>query len=342
MDVAASKDGGKRLRPVIINSMWRTGSTYLAKQFANSPDYELFYEPAHEACASPALQLRSEAEENERLSTMRHPTFEQPLFANYLQPDPLDGRPLFAKFDPGPSNRLVYEPCEPGSTSPLVPFLAACDRAASAKGRVACFGFCRSGLQHAGWDHAIAGARVIYLQRDPREQFASYGWPGTIYFVSLTIAQLLQSRSLGPVVDEVLPGLLPRAARPILRTLRAGDSLNMQRLGRMVALTLPVERIYALFHLSWLVSNRSGAKSASRVFSITRIAQDRALRESLEGEFSIRFADLRATPATLREGFAYARIEREIEILAERYLGDLLPAAMSRHAVREFEESACS
>ncbi|KHK92993.1 hypothetical protein [Novosphingobium malaysiense] len=305
------------MQAVIANSMWRTGSTYLARQFVDNPRYRLFYEPAHEDRQSP--DLPDKEEEKARRKVMNHPTFEEPLARRYLEPDPRDNTPLYERFDPRTSFVDTYEPEARGLQS----FLLACRRNAEARGQIPFFGFCRSGLQHRTWDNLIHGAKVIYLWRDPREQFGSYGWPKNTYFIPSTLAQVLLSRTLEPAVDAIMHPFASRSARALLRRVPPENSLTMQRVGRALGAMLSTGRIYALFYLSWLVSNRSGAETADHVFSLSQLVEDPVLREEVEQAYDLRFDNLRPTPDRVEEAIAYDQIEREVEHIVTAKLVEL-------------------
>lgn len=303
---------------IIANSMWRTGSTYLAKQFADAPRYKLYYEPCHEVISRASTISMSRKERINLRNKMRHPQFDGPLIAAFQQKDELTGRAISEFFDPASSFGHVYN----DASESTVAYLTAAARTAEANGRVAFFGFCRSGLQHKTWDKLFEGQH-FYLWRDPREQFRSYGWDaGNFYFVPAMMSQLLLSKPLAPIVDRLASPWRARTVRAMLRRVPARSSITFLRLGRLFAAQLSMKSVYSLFYLSWLTSYLSNTKTTDLAFSLSELAKDKVLLERLENDYNISISGLRATPTETVEGIDYADAEREVEGLVARFLTD--------------------
>jgi hypothetical protein len=301
---------------VIANSMWRTGSTYLAKQFADAPQYKLYYEPCHEVIAKASSISMTRNERINLRNKMRHPQFDGPLIAAFKEKDELTGRPISDLFDPASSFCHVYN----DASEKTVEYLTAAARAAEASDQIAFFGFCRSGFQHNSWDNLFEGQH-LYLWRDPREQFRSYGWErGNFYFVPAMMSQLLLSKPLAPIVDRLVSPWRTKTVRLILRQVPVRSSISFLRLGRLFAAQLPLERVYSLFYLSWLTSYLSNTNSTELAFSLSELAKDKVLLERLENDYNISISGLRATPKETVEGIDYASAENEVEALVDRFL----------------------
>ncbi len=301
--------GPRQERAVIANSMWRTGSTYLANLFATAPKYELFYEPLHENIADAEHIVTDVEEQKQRLKDMRHPEMTTHVIDIYKERDPKTDEVLGNLYDPASAFRNVYNEASEECNE----YLLAAARISRSSGQIPFFGFCRSGLQHQSWDRLFRG-KHIYLWRDPREQFRSYGWTeDNRYFIPGTIAQLLLSRPLARIVNALTSTWQANAMRMVVNRVPDRSRLVMLRVGRLFAAQLSLERVYALFYLSWLASYRSGVQTAEIDFTLNQVAEDGALREEIEGEFDISFAKLRQTPADTVEGIDYAAIENEVE-----------------------------
>ncbi len=322
---AAHPTKSTREKAVIANSMWRTGSTYLANLFATAPKYELFYEPLHENIADAEHIETNPEEQKKRLKEMRHPEMATSLIDIYKERDPKTDEVLGNLYDPASAFRNVYNEASEECNE----YLLAAARISRSSGQVPFFGFCRSGLQHQSWDGLFRG-KNIYLWRDPREQFRSYGWTeDNRYFIPGTMAQLLLSRPLAPIVNALSSSWRANGMRMIINRIPDRSRLAMLRVGRLFAAQLSLERVYALFYLSWLASFRSGVQTAEIDFTLNQVAEDTSLREEIEGEFDISFDKLRQTPAEVVEGIDYAAIESEVERQFEALLiaDDGSPAA---------------
>lgn len=71
-----------RNRPVFIQAMWRTASTYVWRKFRAQPGYRCYYEPLHEMLIKPREQVLSVGDEG-RTSGLRHPPIDRPYFAEF-------------------------------------------------------------------------------------------------------------------------------------------------------------------------------------------------------------------------------------------------------------------
>lgn len=296
---------------VLAHAMWRSGSTWLASRFAASPRYRLFYEPDHEYAASLKAIRRAASQQAGKLAALHHPDVGGGYFDAYERVDRQTGLPLWRLAAPEAALRDVY-----GQASPrYLAFLAACARAATEEGRVAFLGFCRSGTQHRAIDAGTGqrGAR-IHLWRDPREQFCSYGWPGNDYFIPGTLLQLLSApRTRAVALALAAPRGWRRGGAWVVPALPVGRVTMAYRLGRRLATGLSVEQAYALFYLSWLISQESARAGAQWRFSLRGLAGDAALQAALEDRFGISLAGLAPGPPPPPLPFDAAAIEARVE-----------------------------
>lgn len=285
--------------------MWRSGSTYLASQFARSARYMLFYEPLHEGVGRKPSKARVCDRSRER--NLRHPEIEGGYFGAYEQVDPLTGHPLTDCFAPEASLRTVYG--RPSRAT--IDYLRALDRCARGAAQSAFLGFCRAGTQMP-MAQAKLGGRGLHLWRDPRAQFASYDWPRNDYFMAGTLLQLARSEPLA----DAARALAPRPLRaPLLRLaslLPDRQARSKYRIARLVSRGMTEDESYALFYLSWLASFEAGRAVSEFSFSLTQLAQDAALRSAVEAHYGVGFEDLRETPAAPPQPIAYDRIEASV------------------------------
>jgi hypothetical protein len=291
--------------PIFAHAMWRSGSTYLASRFAASERYLMFYEPCHEGIGRKPSRARTRDRSRDR--QLRHPGLDGGYFGAYDQLDPVSQRPLTAFFAPDISLRTVYAT----ASDATVRYLEALNRCAQSQGKTAFFGFCRSGTQGAAAQARLSG-RGLHLWREPRAQFTSYDWPANDYFMTGTLLQLAHSRRHAGLARRFAPGAL---ASPLLRLallLPDRHARTQYRLARPVARQLTAEQSYALFYLSWLLSNHAGRSAAQLSFSLSGLAADAGLRARVEAEFGIRFDDLRATPDRHAPGISYDAIEADV------------------------------
>lgn len=301
---ALVRDEGNQA-PIFADAMWRSGSTYLASRFAATGRYMLFYEPCHEGVGRRPSAARDRDRSRDR--KLRHPDLEGGYFGAYEQRDPLTRKTLSALHAPDTSLRSVFNE---GSDSAAA-FYGALDRVARAQGKVAFLGFCRSGTQTGRAQEAL-GARGLHLWRDPREQFASYGWPDNDYFLTGTALQLGYSRQYGPLARSLAPTLYAAARMKLAALLPDRYARQQYRLARSVAADLAVEQAYAVFYLSWLISYRAGATQHVLSFSLTNLAEYADQRARVEEAFGIDFADLRPTPSHVRPDIDYDSFEAEV------------------------------
>lgn len=292
--------------PVLFaDAMWRSGSTYLASRFAQSGRYMLFYEPCHEGVGRKPTAARDR--DRSRTRDLRHPELEGGYFSTYDRLDPQSGQPLRTLHAPDMAVRNVYNE---GSDA-AADFLCALVRLAQAERKIAFLGFCRSGIQTARL-RALLGGEGVHLWRDPRTQFASYGWPGNDYFMAGTLLQLAFSAHYAALAADLAPDAMRALRLRLARRLPDFRTRDRYRLIRPLAAQLTAERSYALFYLSWLLSYRAGVTGHAMSFSLTQLCDDAAMRQRVTNAYGISFPDLRPTPERVIEGIDYDAVEAEV------------------------------
>jgi hypothetical protein len=152
-------------RPVLIQTLWRTGGTYLAFRLREANPVSLFYEPLHEDFSRhPRARWDAWAAAGMQRE-LGHP---QAAF-HYLTDFPTDEAGLV----PGHREAFAWQPfvLAPGDASPdLATYL---DGLVRSTPRRAVFKFCRATLRSA-WIEDLLDGITIYVLRDPADMIAAY------------------------------------------------------------------------------------------------------------------------------------------------------------------------
>jgi len=310
--------------PIFLHSMWRTGSSYLLSRFDADPAYLTFYEPFNGEISNATLRRRAARDYDERHVALGHPTASDGYFARYDEVDPQTDRPLW-KF--AHASLPLYDVYN-GLSRKGTMLLQSCCRVAEAQGRIPVFGFCHSGLQIPAMREAFGGSH-IYLSRKVLDQFWSYSPLNNDFFIAATTLQLLASAVWRPVAQTLVPHLgnwqlvwRGTAARTMSHRLA-------MRLGRQIWRTLMPEEMFALYYLSWLVSNRHGDAHCDMTVSLAGLKDSSRTRSAFERSFGIRLANL--SPAPPKLGLApidYDGIMQRVERLAD--IVDHIPPSAPR------------
>lgn len=277
--------------PVFLHAMWRTGSSYLLSRFAAEEAYLPFYEPFNGEIGSRRLRGKAEKDYTQRLEALRHPSAGDGYFEVYDERDPLSGQELWRLAAPCLPLHDVYN----GLSKQGAGLLEACIRLARSHGRAAVLGHCHSGLQILDMRRRFGG-RHLYLTRPAREQFFSYAPLSNDFFMAATILQLLSSSPLQEHARALAPSLATMPASLLVPFVREVPHWVAMRLGRSLWRRLDYEEMYALFYLSWLVSNQAGQRQCDEIFSLTELREDAARRSAIETRYGISFAGLTQTP----------------------------------------------
>ncbi|WP_417257203.1 hypothetical protein [Celeribacter halophilus] len=300
---------------VYAHSMWRTGSTALARRFLDSTDYLVFYEPFHEVCGSGDRLLRAQKVRQSPAEKLRHPEWIGGYFDNFLLKDPKTGKPLYELYDPSCAVRSVYHK---GPTQHALDYIEACKRVANEQGKNAFLGFCRSGMQQQSLKPE-AGETAFYLYREPRSQFLSYDYPNNDYMIPGTLFQLAHSSELRPYIREILTQRYRLALLDVTRTLgKRGPMLTSYRWARLLARDLDMDEAYRLFFLSYEVSRRTAQRAGYPFFSIDSLCgHDRA---RFEETYGISLDGLHPNTRELHDTERYTSMEQDVLCLLGDYL----------------------
>jgi hypothetical protein len=289
--------------------MWRTGSSYLLSRFSADERYFSVYEPYNGELSSARQRHRAAQSYAHKREALRHPAVDGGYFGMFNAADPADGRPLWRLSHPRLALHDVYNQALSAQGLAL---LNACERVARSRQQRAVFGFCHSGLQIDAMAAAMGGEH-LYLYREPREQFHSYGPHTNDFFVAATVMQLMASAPLRATACRISPWLRSHGAALAQPFTRHAPHWLAMRWGRRLWRRMPMAEQYAQFYLSWLASNAAAARGCSLRFSLADLQADSTLRDTLAARYGIGFAGLNHRPtATNTLGLDFAPIEAHV------------------------------
>jgi hypothetical protein len=206
------------LRPVVIQTMWRTGGTYLAFALREQNPVALFYEPLHEDYSKFTQAQWDGFAAIGDAASRGHPIKR----FHYLTDFPfLPGAGVV-----GHSSDFAYRRFRLGrddEAPALGDYLSGLVASAAAQGRRPLFKFCRAFLRHS-WLERRLDPITVFLARRPAGMRASYARTGP-YFDSGYLRMLSQNRNdpaLAPLFAHVAD-LHPEFSRADPDA--AGDSL---------------------------------------------------------------------------------------------------------------------
>lgn len=196
MQAAADSSTG---RPIFVQAMWRTGSTYVWKKFRDQPAYRAYYEPLHQVLSKTRAEANATCEPETR-AALRHPPVESPYFAEYPFTD--GGVEYFHKAFS--YERYVLGVDEADDT--LRRYLANLIAHAERQGQRPVFQFNRA-LLRSGWLARTFGGTQILVLRRPLHVWKSYARFAGQPFESTTGLILGQNQHKFPFAQ--LPRWLP-------------------------------------------------------------------------------------------------------------------------------------
>lgn len=251
-------------RPVFLHSLFRSGSTYLFSVFRrSSTGYYCYEEPLSELFLTMDPRLFESMPFTREIGrSMRHPDLDRPYKHEY-RPIREHVARCFRKAFPFDLYFLGEQDDEPDLQQYIALLLA------SATGRPL-LQFCRSSFRTA-WLHAHFDAVNLYLWRNPRDQWTSYGV--SAYFSLTTLLTLGLPRR--PKLMEDLAdgaGIVPYHAPDIRDELRYYGS---------VAERLRPELGYFAFYAIWALAYLQNIGRADATIAIDQLSASSDYRRSL-------------------------------------------------------------
>jgi hypothetical protein len=187
-------------RPIVIQTMWRTGGTYLAFALRDQNPVALFYEPLHEDYSRHTQADWDGFAALGSGAARGHPakSFHYLTDFPFLPGAGVAGhRPEFAYRD----FRLTRDDEAPA----LAAYLRGLVEDAGSRGRRPLFKFCRGFLRQP-WLEAALDPVTIYLARHPAGMLASYDRTGPGYFYSGYVRILKENQGdpvLAPIYEAI-------------------------------------------------------------------------------------------------------------------------------------------
>ncbi|MGA9883954.1 MAG: hypothetical protein WBQ34_09575 [Candidatus Acidiferrales bacterium] len=301
-----------RNRPVFIQAMWRTASTYVWRKFRAQPGYRCYYEPLHEMLVKPRERVLSVGDER-RTSSLRHPAIDRPYFAEF--PFACEGG---AKFFQKPLSYERYCLREGDKDNALHRYISNLIAHASRHKQRAVLQFNR-GLLRAGWLTRKFSPVNILVLRKPANVWKSFLSFSDGSFTGALCIVLGQNKAKWPL--NVLPDWLDLPCR--MGATVEDDYVAYSSISGELA-----SRMYPSFFDFYLAAILHSARYADCILDVdeisvnpsARAAAQRRLREfGIEVDFSdCSVPSYALETAQEREWLAY-------EDFARRFLRALLP-----------------
>jgi len=249
-------------RPIFIQAMWRTGSTYVWKKFRDQPRYRAYYEPLHECLIQTKEQVEAASGADKQIA-MRHPGIEKFYFAEY--PFTKDGGvEHFRK----PLSYERYCLQENENDEDLRKYIDNLIDHAAKNGQTAALQFNR-GLLRAGWLAKNFSPIQILVLRHPLDVWKSFlrfpGHPFETYVCSV----LGQNREKAP---------LNRLPRWLDIPCEIHDTFAQEFPVYAAFAAANKELLYPLFFDFYLLSIIYCAQFADCILDLDGIGQDTSLR----------------------------------------------------------------
>lgn len=304
-----------RERPIFIQAMWRTGSTYFWKKFRDQLQYRAYYEPLHEMLIQPREQVLASGDER-RAASLRHPSIERSYFAEF----PFDGDRGVKFFTKSLSyERYCLEETEKDPS--LRAYVGNLIRHASRHKQRPVLQFNR-GLFRCGWlTRKFSPVNILILRR-PANVWKSILSFADGSFIGVLAIVLGQNKSKWPL--KALPDWLDLPCR-------IGPAIEDDYAAYAPAVEL-ASRMYPAFFDFYIASTLHCARHAHCILDVdqlssnpaARIAAQRKLRKfGIEMDFSdCSLPSYELTSAKEREWLAYEDFARRF--LRTRLLADLL------------------
>jgi hypothetical protein len=333
-DHPATRDGARsahRPRPVFLHGLWRSGSTYVWSRFRVAEGAVCYYEPLHDGLRR-LTRRRIERDTPQSVTANRHPTMEQPYFAEY---GPLIGLRGVRRY----RRRFAYDrfALAPGAVDPaLSAYIQGLIDHAAGQERAAVLGFNRTGLRLA-WLQRRFEACNIHIDRDPTDVFASYlnqlQAGNHYYFVKWM--QIVAGNADYPLFQRIARRI-PNASWS-QRLL-----LGPKKFYRAAVEDASVETLYALTFLAWAACALHALGHSDMIIDVGQAAQpgyaeDLSAAVRIQTGLDVRFDDMHApSPPSPLSLANRAVIEQEVlDDIAELACDGLIDRARVRQRLGE-------
>ncbi|MDH0339076.1 hypothetical protein [Metapseudomonas otitidis] len=227
-----------KLKPIMIHSLFRSGSTYIFNVFRqSSAGYCCYQEPLHEVFAdhSPEAPWRAESNSEPRTSELRHPSLDRPYFWEFTRcADLIESRyrKEFA-FD------TFFLDQNDDTRSELCSYIEGLGERATGR---PVYQFCRS-IGRMAWLRQQFDAVHLHLWRNPWDQWWSYKIDR--YFDD-TLIQIYSAANLPQLLSWLREHPLSSALH------YSGRESDDYRVGRDIPLILDPQQSYFLFYGLWV------------------------------------------------------------------------------------------
>lgn len=249
-------------RPVFIQAMWRTGSTYVWKKFRDQSRYRAYYEPLHECLVQTREQVEASSGADKQVA-LRHPGIDKFYFAEYPFSQE-GGVEYFRK----PLSYERYCLQENEKDEDLRKYVGNLIDHAAKNGQTAALQFNR-GLLRAGWLAKNFSPIQILVLRNPLDVWKSFlRFPGHP-FETYVCTVLGQNREKAP---------LSRLPRWLDIPCEIHDTFAQEFPVYTAFAAANKELLYPLFFDFYLLSIIHCAQFADCILDLDGISQDPSLR----------------------------------------------------------------
>lgn len=325
-------------QPILIHSLFRTGSTYIWNRLRHLPGLCCYYEPFHPELARITVDSFSPwLYDTASTNWIHHPPLDKPHFMEYrkILRKGLRGVPGFKHtFSLKDYCRHDDHPLQKQYLDTLI---------TAAKPEKAVMQFNRSSLRTKWFRRVFPGAMQMYLVRNPENQFQSQ----LSLNANLGVDTFLVMDLMTAALNRHTPEFIPLARIFPLPLFNHADFSAQRRFFSRVYSAFSLEERYAVFYYLWFSALAENLAYPDDILSIDALSLDPAYRKTWEEKFSglcgetVDFSDaaVRQYPSSPIDEDIARLIRRAMQarILAREEIGDLtvrlqqLPARILEH-----------